>query len=573
MKEKLSILYPAGVTAQGYHTMSDTSWHDLGMDLICEAMTRQPKERLILKSVMTRLSTNPVVSKFRGDVFEDIMKNQNLKLEILDILQQVDSLRDKMSTNHNINDADGIWTLMRRMKEVQEYILCIEKLDQCLESADVSSEGLLNLKSYVKQVQSDCAFAELKKDIHALLSKTQKIKSITLGCNLSDYYDVKSVGIVSVNDKPFNKAGLLTNFSKKFVKGDQIQSGNEWNHNYTYEQIPENKKHTVDSANKGFQTLAFTANPLMGLSMGLAGIQENTREVNLVEYLNDVVNKLMASSVKSLKETMAKYATLNIEDITGLIPEFQYYVLWANYIDELMKEGYSFAKATLMESTNGDCRMQAKQIYNLKLASYSKTQSSEIVGNDLDFSNIHTLYLLTGANRGGKTTITQAVGQCFVLAQGGIYIPGAGFDFVPVDDIFTHFPADEDKTMDFGRLGEECQRFKELYKEATTDSLLLLNESFSTTSFEEGYFIACDAVRAILKKGCRTIYNTHMHKLARDVKELNAGQGICKAASLIVKSEEGKRSYKVEVAPASGLSLADDIARKYGVTYEQLVGE
>ena len=43
-----------------------------------------------------------------------------------------------------------------------------------------------------------------------------------------------------------------------------------------------------------------------------------------------------------------------------------------------------------------------------------------------------------------------------------------------------------------------------------------MNESFSTTSFEEGYYIAKDSVRAILHKGMRTIYNTHMHKLAFD---------------------------------------------------------
>ena len=53
---------------------------------------------------------------------------------------------------------------------------------------------------------------------------------------------------------------------------------------------------------------------------------------------------------------------------------------------------------------------------------------------------------------------------------------------------------------------------------------LLMNESFSTTSFEEGYYIAKDSVMAIVHKGMRTIYNTHMHKLAFDVEEMNAEQ-------------------------------------------------
>ena len=213
--------------------------------------------------------------------------------------------------------------------------------------------------------------------------------------------------------------------------------------------------------------------------------------------------------------------------------------------------------------------MKARGLYNLKLA-ISSNHSEEIVYNDLDFDADHTVYILTGANRGGKTTITQAVGLLFVLAQSGIYVPASSFEYKPVDNILTHFPADEDKTMDLGRLGEECVRFKELYTESTEDSLMLLNETFSTTSFEEGYYIARDSVRAILKKGTRTIYNTHMHKLAYDVDTLNEGDVKVKASSLIVKNEGPKRSFKVEVAPPEGMSFAKDIAEKYGVTYEML---
>ena len=195
---------------------------------------------------------------------------------------------------------------------------------------------------------------------------------------------------------------------------------------------------------------------------------------------------------------------------------------------------------------------------------------ADIVLNDLDFDNEHTVYILTGANRGGKTTITQAVGLMFVLAQGGISVPASSFSYKPVDCIYTHFPADEDKTMDLGRLGEECVRFKEIYSACTKDSLLLLNETFSTTSFEEGYYIARDSVKAILRKQIRTIYNTHMHKLAADAEEMSAEDSPVKASSLIVRSEDGVRSFKVEVARPEGLSYAKDIAEKYGVTYEML---
>ena len=161
----------------------------------------------------------------------------------------------------------------------------------------------------------------------------------------------------------------------------------------------------------------------------------------------------------------------------------------------------------------------------------------------------------------------------YVLAQGGISVPASSFSYKPVDCIYTHFPADEDKTMDLGRLGEECVRFKEIYTECTSDSLLLLNETFSTTSFEEGYYIARDSVRALMKKDVRTIFNTHMHKLASDADEMNKDGNSSMVSSLIMRSDEGKRSFKVEIALPEGSSYARDIAEKYGVTYEMLTNE
>ena len=64
-----------------------------------------------------------------------------------------------------------------------------------------------------------------------------------------------------------------------------------------------------------------------------------------------------------------------------------------------------------------------------------------------------------------------------------------------------------------------------------------------------------------------------MHKLGEDAEELTRegmGAGV---ASLVMKTEEGKRSFKVIVSKPEGSSYAKDIAEKYGVTYEMLIGE
>ena len=99
-----------------------------------------------------------------------------------------------------------------------------------------------------------------------------------------------------------------------------------------------------------------------------------------------------------------------------------------------------------------------RDIYNLKLGIKSANgENLDIVTNDIDFNDDRRIYILTGPNRGGKTTITQAVGLAFLLAQNGIYVPATQMKFSPCDSIFTHFPADENDTVDLGRLGEEAK--------------------------------------------------------------------------------------------------------------------
>ena len=255
-------------------------------------------------------------------------------------------------------------------------------------------------------------------------------------------------------------------------------------------------------------------------------------------------------------------------NVSGLVPEFIYYIRCAEFISVLMEKGCVFCEAN--PEAEGETSMVAKGFYNLKL-SMNMEDVSEIVSNDLTFNQKNTVYILTGANRGGKTTITQAVGQLFVLAQGGLFVPAESFHYVPCDSVYTHFPADEDKTMDLGRLGEECVRFKEMFSQSTSRSLMLLNETFSTTSFEEGYYIARDSIKALQTKAVRTIYNTHMHKLGEDAEELTRESSGAGAASLIMRTEEGKRSFKVALAKPEGSSYAKDIAEKYGVTYDMLL--
>src|SRR5207247_5826320 len=111
---------------------------------------------------------------------------------------------------------------------------------------------------------------------------------------------------------------------------------------------------------------------------------------------------------------------------------------------------------------------------------------------------------------------------CQVLAELWIWVPAAHSRLSPVDNIYTHYPVEEQLAKGTGRLGDEAQRLSQIFVHSTRHSLVLLNESLASTNPGESFYIAQDVVRILRRLGARAIFATHMHELAADVAALNA---------------------------------------------------
>lgn len=567
-----SLLQPAGAEPE-YRSLPDSVLHDLGLDSICACVTADAKEQKLILRTLSQITDDPHVAAYRQKVFADILRLPEFRARMTALFDRIGFIREFDSNHRSRDEAIGLWHLLHRLDELGQYIQCIEEMRSCLSGTDLHSEGLQSFAAYVESLWQDAAFDAMKQDIAALKKQTADIRSVTLGINVNERFEAVSMGLISINNKSFKKSGIVRNFANAIAAGNGIQEGNDWNGDMHFQ--------PVGSGNTG-EVTAFLEKQASFKSIGIAAHADAATRETIVStaegdstrsttfYLEGVINKMLDAIVRRLRDTLTKYANIAIVDLSRLLPEFLYYIRFAEFIEAKRTAGLTFCEAEVLPP-DADCSMQAEGFYNLRLA-LGQTDPAQIVSNDLAFDPQHTVYILTGANRGGKTTVTQAIGQLFALAQGGIFVPAAKFAYAPADCICTHFPADEEKTMDLGRLGEECVRFREMYMHCTASSLMLLNETFSTTSFEEGFYIARDSVKALLKKRVRTVYNTHMHKLAADAAAMTAEADGAGAASLTVQSENGKRSFRIAVALPEGMSFARDIAEKYGVTYEMLVG-
>ena len=563
--ESLSILFPRQDEVT-YRELPDAAWHDLGLDSVVEKIAEQPQEIPLIRRVMTAMTDDPAVSAYRCDVFEDILNHPEIRDRMMKLLENVKSFYDYGIVKRGTGDEAGLWDLMHRLEEYRSYVITVEALRECLSDRDLHSEGLRHLLEAINRIYQENGFSALRKDVEEMSSSASELKSITVGINLNERFEAVSMGLISVNRKYFTRSGLLKNFINAVSPGDNLQAEAEWNNSMSW--YPANADSGILAGiGQIAEKTVMMRNPIAALSMarvagadGLAG----------VPYQMDSAASMLASRIaRRLKEMLEKYLNVSVKEISDLIPELLYYTRWAEYIEKFRREGWTFCKPEILPAGSGAAEMHAEGIYNLKLI--GTLPPSQVIPNDLSFDAEKRVYILTGANRGGKTTVTQAIGQLFILAQGGIFVPGTRLALSPADLVLTHFPADEDKTLDLGRLGEECKRFRDLFGSASGNSVLLLNETFSTTSFEEGYFIAVDAVKAILDRGTRTIYNTHMHKLASDLdRAINSPERAGKAVSLVAETTGGQNSFRVRIAPPEGKSFARNIAEKYGVTYESL---
>ncbi len=548
---EFSLLHPAD-SAAVYNVLPPQAINDLSVDYLCAALTDDAFERGSLKNLMTNLTADEEVIRYRCDVFDDLYRCPQLRRELEQLLAKLSDLRELEKFKKD-SDASDIWALINRLREIDGYVECITSIKSVLESADIKSRGLLDLLAIVTDIHDHSGFPEIKKDIIEAMEIAKQIKSVTIGVNLDNLLRPVNAGIISVNKFTIGESGILRSFM-----GHLSQNSVELNENRGFASMK-----SFHPQNPGSIKLGVGDPSLLG-----DGVPTGADPLSgaLTKTMTAIVKKI----VRSIKGTLHKYISVSGFTLVSLVPEIVFYIRWADFMDKLIEKGLTLCKPEILPPERRE--LFARELYNMKLAiKVGLGEEIEIVGNDFEFSDKARIYIMTGPNRGGKTTFTQAVGLAFLLAQNGIYVPAESFAFSPCDNIFTHFPADENETVDLGRLGEESQRIADIFKTATNESLLLFNESLATTNVSEGLYIAKDVVKAMRYIGTRTIFNTHMHELARDLDTLNGStEGTSRVESLITGIDHGARSFKVSIAPPQGVSYARDIAVKYGVTFEQI---
>ena len=213
------------------------------------------------------------------------------------------------------------------------------------------------------------------------------------------------------------------------------------------------------------------------------------------------------------------------------------------------------APTCVPETADPGARVLAgRGVYDLSLA---LRRGAAVVGNDFDAGGKGIL-VVTGANQGGKTTFLRSLGLAQLMTQCGMFAAAEMFRTGLCDRLFTHFRREEDAAMASGKLDEELARMSAIVDHLGPFSMVLFNESFSATNEREGSEIATQIVSALLERGIRLAFVTHLYEFPHALHERDAGRAAFLRA-------DRARSFRLSAGEPLRTAHAEDL-------YERVFG-
>ncbi|WP_026253816.1 DNA mismatch repair protein MutS [Legionella shakespearei] len=333
----------------------------------------------------------------------------------------------------------------------------------------------------------------------------------------------------------------------------------------------------------GLSTLKFGFNSVQGFYIELSKAQSDKAPLNyqrkqtlknveryITPELKVFEEKVLSAQVKALAREKWLY--------DNLLEEMQNYISLLSQLARALAElDVLMTLAERAQSLNWQCPKLVTEpgisIHAGRHPVVEQLVQEQFIANDLVLKPEHNILLITGPNMGGKSTYMRQTALIVLLAHIGSFVPAQGSTIGPVDRIFTRIGASDDLASGRSTFMVEMTETAHILRQATHESLVLIDEIGRGTSTYDGMALAY-ASCAFLARSIKayTLFSTHYFELTNLPQELPCIRNVHLKASLdtgriifLYRVEEGaaNRSYGLEVAelagiPAEVLKLAHD---------------
>jgi DNA mismatch repair protein MutS len=279
------------------------------------------------------------------------------------------------------------------------------------------------------------------------------------------------------------------------------------------------------------------------------------------ERILDLVARLFPDPFAALDQFRARHAGYLDQTVATFDREVQFYAAYAEFIAPMKAAGLDFCYPAV---SAGSKQISARDTFDLALAAKLMPRAAAVVRNDFHLAGPERVFVVTGPNHGGKTTFARSFGQLHYLASLGYPVPARQASLFLPDRMFSHFEREEDLATLRGKLEDELVRIRAVLEQATGDSVVVMNESFASTTLADALFVGERVLNHMTGLGLLGVYVTFVDELA------SLSEACVSMVGAVVPDNPAERTFKVVRRPADGLAYAAAIAGKYGLSYAQL---
>jgi hypothetical protein len=478
---------------------------DLNLDQIVASITAGREEYNLKPFFYVPLGRVEAIH-YRHDILRDLEKQA--------LLEHIRSFAQKMrAMREHLAQADKLHYPCQKQRWFLEsadvYCNAVGCLAHDLTLVDLRSRGFLALGEYLTRYTKSPAFA-------SLVAETQKLKADLSGVRYCLHIKGKRIRVGRYDSEPDYGADVLRTFEK-------FKQGAAKEHRFGFDSGP---------------------------------------DMNHVEAaVLDLVARLYPQVFSSLDQYCRRHHDYLDEVLGDFDREVQFYVACIEHVERFKPAGLPFCYPTVGDRSKEVC---GREVFDLALADKLAQEGTPVVTNDFYLKDPERVFVVSGANQGGKTTFARTFGQLHWLAGLGCPVPGREAGLFLCDGLFTHFEREEDLRNLSGKLEDDLLRIQRILERATPNSILIMNECFSSTTLSDALFLSKQLMERIIQRDMLCVSVTFLDELA------SLSDSSVSMVATVDPRAPALRTFKIIRQPADGLAYATAIAERYRLTYESV---